>query len=520
MVMIIYAVGQLFRFIAANSNTGASTLNINSIGAKPIVSTDGSALASGSISLGSVVEVFYDGTSFQLMTDANGQSVFSTDITVHGLTVGLGNSSIAGNTAFGVGALGAITTGGYNTAIGFGAGAAITTGAKNTIIGVYDGNGSGLDIRTLSNYIVLADGDTNLRQIIDNNGNVGIGIIPSAWNSGFKALQISSSCLYNNNANDTYLGANFYFDGTNNKYIASSFSTAYGQVDGQHQWLTAPSGTAGNTITFTQSMTLDNSANLSVGGRFVAGSYGTFASPTIQLAENTYGLFVENGKLAFKGASGGYSWWDTTGSARSMTLDEYGILGLGVTPSGWGSSFKAFEVLGGSLYSGSSSAIFVSQNFYNNGANNIYKTTNPASGYAQNAGVHSWITAPSGTAGTAITFTTSMSLDANSNLSIAGVFTGGYSNPAAGTTAMAFGTYQTVKVTPNATATYTSTVPPAGTMVALILATVNSSSYTITFGTGFKSNGTIVASGTGKFNTLSFISDGTYLIELSRVTSI
>jgi hypothetical protein len=36
-------------------------------------------------------------------------------------------------------------------------------------------------------------------------------------------------------------------------------------VNGGHQWFNAPSGTAGNTISFTQAMTLDSSGNLGVG---------------------------------------------------------------------------------------------------------------------------------------------------------------------------------------------------------------------------------------------------------------
>jgi hypothetical protein len=39
----------------------------------------------------------------------------------------------------------------------------MTTGSKNTILGAYSGNQGGLDIRTLSNYIVLSDGDGNPR---------------------------------------------------------------------------------------------------------------------------------------------------------------------------------------------------------------------------------------------------------------------------------------------------------------------------------------------------------------------
>ena len=57
----------------------------------------------------------------------------------------------------------AITTGSFNTGIGRNAGGSISSGAKNTIIGNYSGNQGGLDIRTLSNYVVLSDGDGNPR---------------------------------------------------------------------------------------------------------------------------------------------------------------------------------------------------------------------------------------------------------------------------------------------------------------------------------------------------------------------
>jgi len=65
---------------------------------------------------------------------------------------------------------GSASTGANNTFYGALSGSAITTGTKNTIIGLYNGNSGGLDIRTASNYIVLADGDGNPRQWIDNSG--------------------------------------------------------------------------------------------------------------------------------------------------------------------------------------------------------------------------------------------------------------------------------------------------------------------------------------------------------------
>jgi len=82
--------------------------------------------------------------------------------------VALGDNALAKdvsssfNTAVGAVALLNCTTG-SNTAVGYRSGYLITTGTKNTILGRYTGNQGGLDIRTLSNYIVLSDGDGNPR---------------------------------------------------------------------------------------------------------------------------------------------------------------------------------------------------------------------------------------------------------------------------------------------------------------------------------------------------------------------
>jgi hypothetical protein len=81
------------------------------------------------------------------------------------------------------------TTGGDNTFIGQQAGYAVTTGSKNTILGRYNGNQSGVDIRTSSNNIVLSDGDGNPRWYykdgawVNNpsiNGAQGLGVVADA----------------------------------------------------------------------------------------------------------------------------------------------------------------------------------------------------------------------------------------------------------------------------------------------------------------------------------------------------
>ena len=93
--MSAYVAGQTFRFIAAGANTGACTLNLNSIGAKSLVKTDGSALVSGDIASGAAVQVMYDGTNFQLLSDANGatETVTTLTATTKVVTPQIGSSS-------------------------------------------------------------------------------------------------------------------------------------------------------------------------------------------------------------------------------------------------------------------------------------------------------------------------------------------------------------------------------------------------------------------------------------------
>jgi len=105
--------------------------------------------------------------------------------------------------------------------------------------------------------------------LVFDGSNLGLGVTPSAWSggAGAKAIQMGGTSFSFLAANKTqYIYGNAYYDGSNNRYINSDYACSYGvNTSGAFQWNIAPSGTAGNAITFTQAMTLDASGNLLVG---------------------------------------------------------------------------------------------------------------------------------------------------------------------------------------------------------------------------------------------------------------
>ena len=65
--IVAYATGNLFSFVAVATNTGAATINLNSLGAKSITKSGTTALAAGDIVSGQLYLIEYDGTRFQLI---------------------------------------------------------------------------------------------------------------------------------------------------------------------------------------------------------------------------------------------------------------------------------------------------------------------------------------------------------------------------------------------------------------------------------------------------------------------
>jgi hypothetical protein len=112
----------------------------------------------------------------------------------------------------------------------------------------------------------LAFGTNGAEQMrLDTSGNLGLGVTPSAWSAG-QAMQIGSLrglSLFGGTA-IAQIGNNVYYNG-GYFYGATGTATLYTFDNGGHNWAIAPSGTAGNAISFTQAMTLDASGRLGIG---------------------------------------------------------------------------------------------------------------------------------------------------------------------------------------------------------------------------------------------------------------
>ena len=184
-------------------------------------------------------------------------------------------------------------------------------------------------VTSTDNAVVRFNGTTgdvqNSGIIIDDNGNVGVGVTPNAWYGSYtRAIEIGTApnngtiwSSLNQAHSHIGIGANFYIDSSfTPKYKASYIASQYEQSNGAHYWQIAPSGTAGNTITWNTAMALDASGQLTM-------------SPTsngVKVNSNTttgVSFWTDNTQVASVG------WYHFYGTSSNNTHADIAIFGNG-----------------------------------------------------------------------------------------------------------------------------------------------------------------------------------------------
>ncbi len=189
-----------------------------------------------------------------------------------------------------------------------------------------------------------------------NKAVVAIGITPSNWYN-YTVLQVGTGSLQSPSSNTITLGCNYYVDSgvsTSETYITDGSATAYQQGSGTHAWYTAPSGTAGNGVTFAERMRITNAGNVGIGttnptSKLQLKGDGTYIevragdnSQAVQLGTDSSGdgllqLYSDQGIVKIK----------LYGEAASPSYINAGNLGIGTTgPS------KKLHVVGDQLIFG------------------------------------------------------------------------------------------------------------------------------------------------------------------------
>jgi hypothetical protein len=154
----------------------------------------------------------------------------------------------------------------------------ISAGTTTTTALVYSADTSGvLQLQTNGGTTAVT---------IDTAQNFGLGVTPSTWSTGH-AMEFGAvgNALWGYSGNIVLSQNTAGYSGSF-LYATTAAATRYQQNAGSHVWSNAPSGTAGNAITFTQAMTLDISGRLLLGTTTAPSDVASLAIGNIGAAGN------------------------------------------------------------------------------------------------------------------------------------------------------------------------------------------------------------------------------------------
>jgi hypothetical protein len=111
------------------------------------------------------------------------------------------------------------------------------------------------NLRSGSHIAFYVDGFSE-KMRLDSNGNLGLGVTPSAWGGPFDAMQLGTYGQHiagQTNTADLKIGTNNYYNGSNYVYTVTGYNAMQIQLgQGVFNVSAAPAGTAGATASLTQ----------------------------------------------------------------------------------------------------------------------------------------------------------------------------------------------------------------------------------------------------------------------------
>jgi hypothetical protein len=233
-------------------------------------------------------------------------------------------------------------------------------------------SGTGLYLGTTTSKPVNFQINNVVQAVLDTSGNLGIGITPSPWVAYHKGLDFG--------------------------YASTGYTAGFGGLSARGDFVM-----------------LSSNAYINTSGVYVYKNDGAFTATTYT---QSAGSHAWNSYAANSSGTAG----TTLGAVTGQTiLTATGNMGLGTSPSGWFSVYRALEIgTYGAAITGQTNAeaLTLWSNAYPNSANvDTYKVSGvSATKLRMEAGQFKFSTAASGTAGNPVTFAQAMTLNTAGNL--------------------------------------------------------------------------------------------------------